>query len=86
MAVLERGHDVASRSPRRSIRFLSAAAMASSTGDGLASVAFPLLGALVTSDARLVAGLYLVQNLPWLLISLPAGAISDRYEPRTVLV
>jgi len=54
-------------------------------GDGLALVAFPLLATRLTHDARLIAGVALATRLPWLLVSLPAGAIADRVDRRRLL-
>ena len=56
------------------------AAAVSSVGDGLIFVAFPLLAASMTRDPRLVSGVVFAQNLPWLLLSLPGGALADRLE------
>jgi len=54
------------------------AASVSSLGDGLAVVALPLLAAGLTRSPALVAGVVVAQRLPWLLLSLPAGALADR--------
>lgn len=73
-------------SPSSAYPVLLAATTISSLGDGLAIVAFPLLAATLFRDAWLVAGLFLAQNLPWLILSLPAGALADRWSPRRVMV
>jgi MFS family permease len=54
------------------------AATVSSVGDGLALVAFPLLAASLTHNPALVAGTVVAQELPWLLVALPAGVLADR--------
>ena len=57
----------------------------SSTGDGLAAVAFPLLAVGLTRDVRLIAGVAAASRLPWLVCSLPAGALVDRRSPRHIV-
>jgi MFS family permease len=54
------------------------AATVSSVGDGLALVAFPLLAASLTRNPALVAGTVVAQELPWLVVALPAGVLADR--------
>src|SRR6516162_7413994 len=52
----------------------------SSTGDGAFVAALPLLAVTVTRDPRLVSVVTAATFLPWLLLSLPAGAAVDRYD------
>ena len=52
----------------------------SSTGDGAFVAALPLLAVAITRDPRLVAVVTAAGYLPWLLLSLPAGALVDRYD------
>jgi MFS family permease len=52
----------------------------SSTGDGAFVAALPLLAVTITRDPRLVAVVTAATFLPWLLLSLPAGAVVDRYD------
>ncbi|MFN2588841.1 MAG: MFS transporter [Actinomycetota bacterium] len=63
------------------VRVWSAAAV-SNIGDGVRITALPLLAAAVTRDPVAVSGILLASNLPWLLFSLPAGAIVDRLDRR----
>lgn len=49
-----------------------------SVGDGAWAAALPLLTATLTTDPRLVAAVSAAAYLPWLLVSLPAGAFVDR--------
>nr|SBP01043.1 Antibiotic efflux protein [Nonomuraea gerenzanensis] len=51
-----------------------------SVGDGAFTAAVPLLAVTVTQDARLVSVVSAATFLPWLLLSLPAGALVDRYD------
>ena len=66
--------------------FLWGANAASSLGDGLALVAFPLLATRVTHDPLLIAGVAVATRLPWLLLSLPLGALADRVDRRRLLM
>ncbi|MGW0445333.1 MFS transporter [Streptosporangium sandarakinum] len=52
----------------------------SSVGDGAFTAAVPLLAVTVTRDPRLVSVVSAATFLPWLLLSLPAGALVDRYD------
>ena len=52
----------------------------SSTGDGAFVAALPLLAVTITRDPRLVSVVTAAFYLPWMLLSLPAGAIVDRYD------
>jgi MFS family permease len=58
----------------------------SNLGDGVTGVAGPLLVASLTDSPALVAGAAFVQQLPWLLFSLPAGVYVDRLDRRRLLV
>ena len=52
----------------------------SSVGDGAFVSALPLLAVTVTRDPRLIAVVSASFYLPWLLLSLPIGALVDRYD------
>ena len=67
--------------PRRlgtGFRWLLASSWTSNLGDGIALAAGPLLVASQTPDPTLVALATLLQRLPWLLFSIPAGVLADR--------
>jgi MFS family permease len=70
---------------RREFVKLWAASAVSNLGDGLGLAAAPLLAASLTRDPALVAGLVFAQRLPWLLFSLPSGALVDRFDRRLVI-
>jgi predicted MFS family arabinose efflux permease len=75
--------------PRRlgaGFRWLMAGFWTSSLGDGIALAAGPLLVASQTDDPLLVAMAVLLQQLPWLLFGLHAGALADRLDRRTIVV
>jgi MFS family permease len=65
---------------------LLVASVCSNLGDGIGLAAAPLLAALLTRDAALVAGLVVAQRLPWFLFSLVSGALVDRLDRRRVMV
>ncbi|HUC27464.1 MAG TPA: MFS transporter [Streptosporangiaceae bacterium] len=52
----------------------------SSVGDGAVTVALPLLAVTITRDPRLIALVSAAFYLPWLLLSLPVGALADRHD------
>jgi MFS family permease len=62
------------------------ASSCSSLGDGVMLAAGPLLLASITSDPALVAGAVVVQQVPWVLFSLPAGAFIDRVDRKSLVV
>ena len=49
-------------------------------GDGALVSALPLFAVTVTKDPRLISIVSAAMFLPWLLLSLPAGAIVDRHD------
>jgi MFS family permease len=57
----------------------------SSIGDGACVTALPLLAVTITTDPRLIAVVSAAFYLPWLLLSLPAGALVDRYDRATLM-
>ena len=67
-------------------RRLFAASTISNLGDGIGVIAYPWLATAITRDPFLIALVAVVQRLPWLLFSLPAGVITDRYERRKLMV
>jgi hypothetical protein len=57
-----------------------AAGTCSGLGNGLNSVALPLLAASLTRQPVLIAGLLFAERLPWLIVAIPAGAYADRVD------
>ncbi|GAA2463473.1 MFS transporter [Agromyces soli] len=73
--------------PKRSgFAALWASQATSNTADGILAAAAPLLVASLTRDPVIVAGMTVVQFLPWLVFTLPAGALTDRMDRRALLV
>ena len=62
------------------------ASVVSNLGDGVAQIAYPWLASAVTRDPLLIALIAVVQRLPWLLFTLPAGVITDRTDRRKLMV
>jgi MFS family permease len=58
----------------------------SNLADGVAKVAIPLVAIGFTRSPTLIAGLTLAFTLPWLLFSLPAGAVVDRVDRRLLML
>src|SRR2546430_14918132 len=57
----------------------------SSTGDGAFVAAMPLLAVTISRDPRLGAVVTAAGYLPWMVLSLPAGALVDRYDRATLM-
>ena len=58
----------------------------SSVGDWLYLAALPILVYQATDDVALVGMVAAGRLLPWLLLSIPAGVVADRYHTRAVLL
>jgi MFS family permease len=58
----------------------------SNLGDGVFLVALPLLAASITDDPLAIALIAVAATLPWLLFSLPFGALVDRHDRKALMV
>lgn len=58
----------------------------SNLGDGIGYVAWPWLASATTRSGFLVALVVVVQRLPWLVLTLPAGVITDRVDRRKIMI
>jgi len=67
-------------------RWWLASSWVSNLGDGFALAAGPLLVASQSRDPRLVAASVFLQQLPWLVFGLFAGALADRIDRRLMVV
>ncbi len=65
---------------------LFSASTISNLGDGIGVIAYPWLASAITRNPLLIAIVAVAQRLPWLLFSLPAGVITDRYDRRILMV
>lgn len=64
---------------------LFCASVMTNLGDGLMTVAVVWLASAITRDALLIALVGLASRLPWLIFSLPAGVITDRFDRRRLV-
>lgn len=69
----------------RGFGLLWTATTVSGLGDGVTQVAGPLLAVSITRSPNLVAGLMVAQQLPWMLLALPTGAVVDRVDRRLAM-
>ena len=67
-------------------RRLFAASTISNLGDGIGTLAYPWLASAVTRNPLLISVVVVAQRLPWLVFSLPAGVVADRYDRATIMV
>lgn len=58
----------------------------SNLGDGVAQIGYPWLASAVTRNGFLLALIAVMQRLPWLVFTLPAGVITDRLDRRKLIV
>lgn len=65
---------------------LLTASTISNLGDGVGLIAYPWLASAVTRNPLLISIVAVVQRLPWLLFSLPAGVLTDRRDRRLLMV
>jgi MFS family permease len=56
------------------------------TGDGIIAAAVPLLAASITRDPIAVSAVTAANYLPWILVGLISGALSDRWPRRTTMI
>ena len=66
-------------------RLWSASAI-SNLGDGIAAVAYPWLASSVTRSPLLIALIGFASRVPWLLFTLFAGVLSDRFNRKRILI
>lgn len=70
----------------RNFRLMCASTAATNLGDGVMAVAVPWLATLLTHDPVLIGLVAGARVLPWFLLSLPAGVITDRFDHRRILI
>ncbi|MFM8843329.1 MAG: MFS transporter [Actinomycetota bacterium] len=58
----------------------------SNIGDGVSAIAYPWLASAVTRSPLLIALVAVASRLPWLVFTLPAGVITDRFDRRRIIV
>ena len=57
----------------------------SNLGDGISTVAYPWLASAITRSPILIALAAVASRLPWLIFTLPAGVITDRFDRRKII-
>ncbi|MEU8408880.1 MFS transporter [Micromonospora sp. NPDC048842] len=70
----------------RNFNALWAGAAITNLADGVVKLTLPLAALSMTDSPALVAGATLANTLPWLLFSLPAGALADRVDRRRLIM
>jgi MFS family permease len=70
----------------RDFRWIWGASTISNLGDGIVLAAGPLLVASISREPLAVAMAAFLQQLPWLLFGVPAGALIDRFDRRTLTI
>jgi MFS family permease len=70
----------------RNYQRLFAASTISNLGDGVALIAYPWLASAITRNPVLIAFVVVMQRLPWLIFTLPAGVLTDRHDRRRLMV
>ena len=58
----------------------------SNLGDGISGVAYPWVASAVTRSPLLIATAGFASRLPWLIFTLHAGVITDRFDRRKLIV
>ncbi len=58
----------------------------SNVGNGVSAIAFPWLASALTRSPLTIAIVGLMSQLPWLLFTLPAGVITDRFDCKKIIV
>lgn len=58
----------------------------SNLGDGVSAIAYPWLASAVTRSPFLIALVAVASRLPWLIFTLPAGVITDRFDRKKIIV
>ncbi len=70
----------------RNYRLIFGATSVSNLGDGIALVAYPWLATMISRDPLDIAFVAFASRLPWFLVSLPAGVITDRVSHQKLMV
>mgnify|MGYP006266681077 CR=1 FL=1 len=58
----------------------------SGLGSGVTAVAGPWIGSSLTRNPLLIAVLSFASQLPWLIFTLPAGVLTDRFNKKRILI
>jgi hypothetical protein len=66
-------------------RFIAASGL-TNLADGVATVAWAWLASLLTRDPLLIAAVPVALRLPWFLMAIPAGIVTDRTDRRLLIL
>jgi hypothetical protein len=69
----------------RQFRIFQTAVISSDLADGVYKIAVPLLALRYPHPAAALSLVGITVRLPWLVTTLPAGMLADRYHPRSVM-
>ncbi|MGI3184787.1 MFS transporter [Nioella aestuarii] len=70
----------------RNFRWLLSGAATANLGDGVAAMALPWLATLISRDPVHIALVSFSTYLPWLLLALPVGVLTDRADRQKLMV
>ena len=70
----------------RPFRLLLSSAALANLGDGIGALAFPWLATLITRDPLMIALVAFATRLPWFLLAIPAGVLTDRHDRRQLML
>ncbi|MFH8440180.1 MFS transporter [Streptomyces sp. NPDC018026] len=86
LSAIRRGRDTPGKERLGSpFRLFQSAVVSSDLADGIYKIAVPLLALGISRSAVAVGAVGLAVRLPWLIATLPAGVLADRYPPRSVM-
>jgi len=69
----------------RNFRLLISGAAAANLGDGIAALALPWLATMISRDPFDIAIVAFATRLPWFLLSLPVGVVTDRADRQALI-
>lgn len=70
----------------RNYRLLFSGSALSNLGDGVAALAFPWLATMISRDPLHISFVAFATRLPWFLLALPVGVITDRANRQRLMV
>jgi MFS family permease len=70
----------------RNFRLLFTASAFTNLGDGILAIALPWFATSLTTDPLLIGLIASARQLPWLVLSLPAGVVTDRFDRRRLIL
>lgn len=68
------------------IQFLLASFAVGNSADGMSLALFPLITALLIKNPLAIASVLALRTLPWLILSIPAGIMLDRFNRKKIMI